>query len=105
MEIGFSDAKLQRLFCDFRALKLQYGREMAAVISRRLGLLKAAPNLESIPRRPPISLSRVDGTLNRYTIALNSTHRLSFISGDLGRLSSHKKAAEVPTIEILGVES
>ena len=54
MLIFFKNRKLEKEFCDEKALKRRWGAEQAKLIARRLTELAAAENLETLRKLPQV---------------------------------------------------
>lgn len=105
MQIGFRDAKLQRLFNDHESLQARFGPTLATRIASRMGLLKAALRLSFVPRDPPILLTPVDGSLKDFTVTLAPGRKLKFcVQGATPRKAGAIDLDSVTEIEISGIE-
>lgn len=100
MEISFCDATTRAVFNSLSALRAKYGVEVAGSIAVRMGVLGAAPVLDAVPRKPPISLISEEGT---YTVNLAQSRRLRFLP-DHPSLGGVIKPSNVTAIRIIGVE-
>ncbi len=78
MDIGFTDAKIRRLFNDFGLLCDRYGVDLAEIIATRMGVLRGAKHLGLVPQRPPVSLRPVDGSPLAFTVDLAPPRKLAF---------------------------
>lgn len=99
VEISFCDARLCADFNSFNLLSKRYGLKVAHSISTRMGVLKAAPTLIEVPRKPPVGLRAEKGT---FTVSLAESRRLRFQSSP--GAAPDKELEKVTHIEILGVE-
>ncbi len=61
MLISFKDRKLEKDFCDEKALKRKWGAEQAKLIARRLTELAAAENLETLRKLPQVRAHELSG--------------------------------------------
>jgi hypothetical protein len=102
VDIGFTDAKLLRLFNEFILLRDRYGDGLAEVIATRVGVLRGARNLGLVPQRPPISLRPVEGSLVDFTVDLRPPRKLRFGACNCG--PGEVVLDQVEMIEIFGVE-
>ena len=105
MQIGFRDAKLQRLFNDHQSLQAKFGPALASRIASRMGLLKAAPRLSLVPGQPPILLALANGDLAEFTVNLSPEKKLRFrASNPAVRKGALLDLEAVTEIEVSGVE-
>ena len=79
MEVGFKKRSLAKAFGSDRDLRKKYGRDMANVLSNRLAILKAAPNLAAVPPDKPVRrhLLKADRA-GQFAVDLVHPHRLVF---------------------------
>ena len=103
MEIGFSDARRQRIFSDLDLLRSQFGVDLAEKIAIRLFMLKAASNLAAVDTRRPIRLRPVKSGTREFTVDLAGDFKLRFRA----RPSKDRRAdlSSVVAIEILDVDA
>ena len=77
MEIEFSGSKLERVCNDSRLLQKEYGHQ-APVIMRRLAVLRAAPNLATVPVDKPERRHELVGN-RKGTFAVDLKHPFRLI--------------------------
>lgn len=99
MEISFCDTHLGSIFNSFELLRKSYGPDIAHSIAIRMGVLRAAPVLSLVPKRPPVSFKPVRGG---YVVSLANSHILKFrASGTLPRSAG---LDQISAIEIIGID-
>jgi len=100
MEIRFASAKLKKEFESQALLQKRYG-EQANKIQLRLALLKASPNLASVPKGKPDRCHELKGE-RKGTFAVDLIHPFRLLFEPSGNpVPSMEK---VTSIRILGVE-
>jgi len=102
VDIGFTDAKIRRLFNDFGLLCDRYGVDLAEIIATRMGVLRGAKHIGLVPQRPPVSLRPVDGSPLAFTVDLAPPRKLRFVALDCG--PDQIALERVQKIEVFGVE-
>jgi len=80
MKISFRKKKLAKTFNQERLLVKEYGKENGRVIMRRMDVLKAALNLEQVPRIKPERLHELKGDRKgEFAVDLKHPFRLILI--------------------------
>lgn len=104
MRIFFRESEVQRTFNDHAKLQARFGKEVATKIATRLAVFDVVQNLGAVPRRPPISLRRVDGRTGQFTVDLANSRKLRFLglAGDNNEPTDDP--GDVVEIEVLGVD-
>ncbi|MFW6223078.1 MAG: type II toxin-antitoxin system RelE/ParE family toxin [Bacteroidota bacterium] len=70
---------MQKIFNSERELIKKYGKEQAAKIKMRMGVLKSAGNLSQVPVQPPDRCHGLSGKLEGYyAVDLKNPFRLIF---------------------------
>lgn len=104
MKIFFRESDMQRTFNDHARLQVRFGEELASKIATRLAVLDLVQNLGAVPRRPPISLRRVDGRNGQFTVDLSNSRKLRFLALDGDNNEPTDDPGVVVEIEVLGVD-
>jgi len=100
MEIRFAGAKLKKEFESQALLQKRYG-EQSKKIQLRLAVLKASPNLASVPKGKPERCHELKGE-RKGTFAVDLIHPYRLLFEPLGNPASSME--KVTSIRILGVE-
>jgi len=108
MLIIFKNRKLEKEFCNEKALKRKWGAEQAKLIARRLTELAAAENLETLRKLPQLRAHELKGDrTGQISIDVKQPYRLLIIPDheetpqkEDGGLDWQK----VTKVKVLGVE-
>ena len=77
MLISFKNRKLEKEFCDEKALKRSWGAEQAKLIARRLTELAAAENLETLRKLPQVRAHELLGDrIGQISLDVKHPYRL-----------------------------
>jgi hypothetical protein len=104
VRICFPDEKTQRLFNDYGLLSSRFGNHVARKIAIRMALLKAARHLGMIDDRPPVRLTRVDNSIDQFTVDLVPPKKLRFAAHNTSPIDAPEELSRVEEIEIIGIE-
>jgi hypothetical protein len=104
VRIFFREGKAKQTFSDHAELEARFGADLAARIATRLALFEAVRNLEAVPRRPPIALRQVDGSIGEFTVDLANSRKLHFLGLDGDGDQPTDDPGAVVEIEVLGVD-
>ena len=108
MQITFKTTKLKKIFEQRSLLQKEFGDKCAKKIMLRISILKAAPNLDSVPKIKPDRCHSLDGNRKgQYAVDLLHPFRLVFIPDheDIPELETGGiDLTKVTCIKILKVE-
>ena len=108
MDITFRTHRIGQIMCSSKELVLEYGKENATLIKRRMAFLEAAPCLADVPAERPCRRHQLKGRLAGY-FAVDVKHPFRLIFRPTNEPLQYKSdggldLVRVTAIEIFGVE-
>ena len=108
MLISFKNRKLEKEFCDEKALKRRWGAEQAKLIARRLTELAAAENLETLRKLPQVRAHELLGD-HAGQISLDVKHPYRLLVAPDHEETPRKEDGgldwqKITKVKVLGVE-
>ncbi len=108
MLISFKERKLQKDFCNEKALKRKWGAEQAKLIARRLTELAAAENLETLRKLPQVRVHELSGDrADQISLDVKHPYRL-LVTPDHEEVPRKEDGGldwqKITKVKVLGVE-